>query len=256
MVVAYGFLSHSAVYPGGFNAFMSKEFLHLFDGHTGGQEIRCARPPEAVRVDSFYSGCSADAVDDILQTTPGKAVMRSFTADEKRRVIVSTGIQIVLQVDVGAGVEVCHALFVPLAEDRDIIFGKRNVRAVQAQELGSPDCGAVQAFHDSKIALGFTGGPDEFYLLRRQGLFDFLLGFYWVKRFHRVRWQDPFFYEPLKEDVKNQPDLVKIGVAYGTLVAVSIEVCIDIIVGDPGDIFVCIGKKVGDVEPVKVDSAF
>lgn len=95
VVIANGFLRHGAVYPGGFNTFMAKKLLHLLNRHTGGQEIRCTRPPEAVRVDTLHSGCFTDAVNDIFQTAPGKAVMRSLTADEEGRIIISTGIQIV-----------------------------------------------------------------------------------------------------------------------------------------------------------------
>lgn len=64
VVVPHGFLRHSTVNPGGLNALMPKEFLHLFDGHAGVKQVGVACPAEAVGVDIFYACRAADPVDD------------------------------------------------------------------------------------------------------------------------------------------------------------------------------------------------
>lgn len=51
MVVLHGFLCHGTVNPGGLNALMPKEFLHLLNGHSGVKQVGGACPAEAVRVD-------------------------------------------------------------------------------------------------------------------------------------------------------------------------------------------------------------
>lgn len=244
MVITHGFLSHGTVYPGGFNALVAEEFLYLLNRHTSCQEIRCTCPPEAVRVNIFYACRAADAVNDIFQPAPGKAVMWSFTADEEGRIIVSTGIQIVFEVDVGAGVEVCHALLVPLAEYGDIVFGKRDISAVKAQEFGCPYCGAVQAFHDGQFAFRFTGGADKLDFRRGQRFFDPLLVFYGIDGIKGIGCDQPFFDKPFEKDIQDQTDLVKVRVTYSPLVAVIVKVGINIVVSDQGDIFVSIRKKV------------
>lgn len=127
VIVSYRFLRHCAVYPRGLNALMAKEFLYLLDGHTSCKEVCRTCPAEAVRVDAFHSRRVADTVYEIFQTTAGKAVMGSLTTDKECRVIIRTGFKIVFQVDVSAGIEVCHAFFVSLAEHGYIIFCKRDV---------------------------------------------------------------------------------------------------------------------------------
>ena len=127
MVISDRFLADSAVNPGGLNAFVSKEFLDLFDWHAGIEQIGCIGPPESVWMDMFYLCGCGDPVYDVFQPAPGKTFMRSLTADEKGRVIVCTGIEIVFKVDVGAGIEVCHALTVSLTQYSYIIFGERDI---------------------------------------------------------------------------------------------------------------------------------
>ena len=78
-------------------------------------------------MDAFHPGRAADAVYDVFQTAAGKAVMGSLTADKKGGVIVSAGFEIIFQMDVGAGIEVCHALFVPFAEYGYIVLRERDV---------------------------------------------------------------------------------------------------------------------------------
>lgn len=67
--------------------------------------------------------------------------------------------------------------------------------------------------------------------------------FYWVKGFHRIRYEDPLFDEPFEEDIEDEPDLVEVGVANRTLAAVSVQIGKDVIITDLGDVFVHIGEK-------------
>ena len=132
MVIPHGFLRNCTIDTGGFNTLVAKKFLYLFDRHTGGQKVSRACPAETVRVDVLHASRATDAVDDIFQPASCKAVMGSLTADKKGGIIVCTGFQIVFQVYVGAGVEICHALLIPFAEDGDIVFGKRKILPVKA----------------------------------------------------------------------------------------------------------------------------
>lgn len=127
MVISDRFLADSAINPGGFNALVSEELLNLFDWHTSVEQIGCAGSPEPVWMDMFYLCGCGDSVYDVFQSAPSKTFMWSLAADEKGRVIVCTGIEIIFKVDVGAGIEVCHALTVSLAQYSYIIFDERNV---------------------------------------------------------------------------------------------------------------------------------
>lgn len=175
MVVLHGFLCHGTVNPGGLNALMPKEFLHLLNGHSGVKQVGGACPAEAVRVDIFYACRAADPVDDIFQSPSCKTVIWSLAADKERRIVVSTGFKIVFKMDVGAGVEICHAFLVSFAEHNDIVFGKGNILPVKAQEFRCPYRGAVQAFNDGKVALRLARRADEFDFRGGHGFFDPLL---------------------------------------------------------------------------------
>ncbi len=199
MVILDRFLTDHAVNPGGFDAFVSKKFLYLFDRHTGIEQIRCAGPPEPVRMDMFYLCGCGDSVKDIFQSAPGQPVIGRFTADEKRGVIVSPHGQVILEVDVGSGIKVGDPLFVSFSKDCDIVPGKGNVRAVKTEQLGSPDSRTVEAFHDGKIPLGFTGGADFFKLFRRQGFFEFLFTPDGIDGVNGIMGADPLFEQPLEE---------------------------------------------------------
>ena len=63
----YGLLFNSTVYPGGFYAFMSQEFLHLFNRHTGVKQISGAGTPEPVRVDIIHVSNAGNPVKDIFK---------------------------------------------------------------------------------------------------------------------------------------------------------------------------------------------
>lgn len=156
----------------------------------------------------------------------------------------------------GSCIKVGDALFIPFTEDDYIIFGKGNVRAVKLKELRGPYSGAVKAFHDRKIPLRFTGGAEQLHIFGGQGLFYFLLAFNGVNGVNRIGSKHPPLNEPFEKAVEDKPDLVKVGVADSTFVPVIVQIGVDIIVSDLGDILIYIRQKVGQVEPVKPGGSF
>lgn len=199
MVIPDRFLINHAVNPGGFDTFVSKEFLYLFDRHTGIEKIRCAGSPEPVWMDMFHLCGCGDPVKDIFQSAPGQPVIGRFTADKKRGIIVCPHGQVVPEMDVGSGIKVGDPLFVSFSKDCDIVLGKGNVRAVKQEQFGSPDGRTVETFHDGKIPLRFTCGADFFKFFCRQRFFKFLLTADGIDRVNGIIGADPLFEQPFKE---------------------------------------------------------
>lgn len=256
MVMFHSFLVYRTVNACGLNAFMAKQLLYLLNRHAGIEQVSGACAAEPVGMDIFYICGGSNPVEYVLQPPAGKAFMGGFAAYKQSLVIVCTQLQVVSQVDMGSCIKVGNAFFIPFAEDDYIIFGKGNIRAVELQELRGPYSGAVKAFHDRKVPLRVTGGAEQLHLFGGQGLFYFFLAFNGVDGVNRISSKHPPLNEPFEKAVEDKPDLVKVGVADSAFVPVIVQVGIDIIVSDLGDILIYIRQKVGQVEPVKPGGAF
>lgn len=110
-------LVHHSIAHGGVYLDMPQELLHLFYGHPfvdghGGQ-----RATELMRMDTRNLEATTQLTKTHLNARDLEPFVRSIQRHEQGRILVLAALEILLQMNLSAGIEIDHTLLIPLTED-------------------------------------------------------------------------------------------------------------------------------------------
>lgn len=145
-------LVHHGVVHGGVYSRMTEQLLHLLDGHPLVNRMGGQGAAELVGMDATDAAGLAEISQAGFDAANAEACRRCVQRDEQRGAIVGAGVEIRLQVQLGAGVEVDWALLVSLAGDNALALLQVDVGYIEADELSNEHASGGEHIHDGKVA--------------------------------------------------------------------------------------------------------
>ena len=101
---------------------MTEELLHLLDRHSLVYCVCCKRPPEFVRVNALGEQSSSQLPQAQFDSANAQTLAPSIQTYEEGRIIISSGGEIVLQMQFCSRVEVDRTLLISLSKNQTFSF--------------------------------------------------------------------------------------------------------------------------------------
>ena len=187
---------------------VTEQALHLFDRHSLVYGHRGHRAAELV----WMHLADPAFLPELTQAKPNgagcEAQIGARQCHEECRVIVHPTIEILLKVNLGAGVEINLSLLVALAEHHALPFLEINVRAVEAHQLANTHPSRDKKVDEGDITHMGTGVAEALQLLVGEDLAHGRLRAYLMNPSHRILDNDILILQPREKRGKDAPEII------------------------------------------------
>ena len=187
---------------------MPQKTLQLFHGHSLVNRYGGERSAEFVGVYPRQFQTAPQFPKPGFHAADFQTFIRRFERHEQGVVAVFPLFQIVLQMDLGAGVKINHAFLAALAEDHALPFFKIDVFTVKQHQFPHAHSRGCQKIYQGEIPQCFAVVAHGFQSFIRIGFLDGGRGFYLVDTAHRTFQNKVFILQPREEAGKNAADVV------------------------------------------------
>ena len=135
-------------------------------------------------------------------------LMRLVQCYEQRRILVLPALQILLQVNLGPGIEINHPFFVTLAEDNALTLVEIDIRPIEFDQFTDTHSGRGKQVNDGKVTDILAVVPQDFHIFVRDGLLDLFAGFHLVDAADRAFHAEILVLQPGEEGREDPSNVV------------------------------------------------
>ena len=187
---------------------MTENALDLFYRHSF---IYChsgESTTKFVRMNFVKSNTIAYCPETDFNAADCQSVIRIGQRDEKSRVCICPAVKILLQVNLGSGIEIDFALLVAFSEDYTLTFVEVQVVAVHSDEFSDSHSGGGEQVYEGKVPNFCAVVAELFELLVSYYLFHQSVGAHFVDSAYRAFEYEVFIFKPGEETGKDPANVV------------------------------------------------
>lgn len=147
----YVFLVNHGILHGGIDLGMAQKSLHLFNGHALVNGSRSQGPPEFMGMYLGNAQFPAQMTEADFYTADLEPPEGFLESHEKGGILIGSGIQVIFQMNLRAGIEIDRPLLMALTENHAFPVLKINILPVQVHQLPYPHAGGRQQVDDGQV---------------------------------------------------------------------------------------------------------